>query len=62
MAKLKDIAVCSSLIEVRKKSIDALAAYGLEAIIPITEVVQLSSTEEVRVHGLDTIKKLKESE
>jgi HEAT repeat protein len=58
--KLKEVAIYSSLVNVRKAAIDALAAYGERAIPAITEVVEYSVTEEVRVYGLQTIKKIKE--
>jgi len=58
--KLKEIAITSGLVEVRKKCIDALAAYGEKAIPAILEVVEHSSIVEVRTHGLETVKKLKE--
>jgi len=61
MSKLKDVAKDSTLVNVRKASIDALAAYGEMAIPDITEVVESSNTEEVKVHGLRTIERLKGS-
>jgi HEAT repeat protein len=58
--KLREVALSSTLVNVRKAAIDAIAAYGERAIPAITEVVNSSTTEEVRVHGLQTIKKIKE--
>ena len=59
--KLKDVAKESTLVNVRKATIDALAAYGERAIPAITEVVESSITEEVKVHGLQTIERLRTS-
>ncbi len=59
--KLADVAKGSGLVNVRKAAIDALAAYGERAIPAITDVVENSITEEVRVHGLQTIKKIRQS-
>ena len=58
--KLADVAKFSSLVNVRKATIDALAAYDTKSMPYITEVVNSSTTEPVRVHGLQAIKKLKE--
>jgi len=60
-SKLKDIAIRSGLVEVRKKAIDALAAYGPSAIPDILEVVEDSITKEVRTYGLDKVEELKKT-
>jgi hypothetical protein len=39
--------------------IDTLAAYGVDAIPAITEIVDRSLGDDVKEHGLDTIKLLK---
>jgi hypothetical protein len=57
--KLKDVALTSGLVSVKKATIDALSAYGQQAIPAITEIVSQSSTEDVRVHGLAVIQRLK---
>jgi hypothetical protein len=59
--KLKDVALTSGLVSVKKATIDALSAYGQQAIPAITEIISQSSTEEVRVHGLAVVQRLKNS-
>jgi len=54
-----EIATYSSLIEVKKKVLDALAAYGEPSISDILKVVENSSTEAVRTHGLAKVEELK---
>ena len=58
---IKVIALTSSLIEVRKKAIDALAAYGKEAIPDIVEVVGSSITQEIKTYGLAKVEGLKKT-
>lgn len=57
--KLKEVALTSGLINVKKATIDALSAYGQLAIPAITDIVSQSSAEETRVHGLAVIQRLK---
>jgi hypothetical protein len=57
--KLKEVALGSGLISVKNATIDTLSTYGQMAIPTITEIVSQSSTEEVRVHGLAVIQRLK---
>jgi hypothetical protein len=47
--------------EIRKKAIDALSAYGNNGIDAINDLMRITVNDEVKVHGLDTIKKMKES-
>jgi len=61
MKKLTEVGKTSALVNVKKETIDALSAYGAQAIPSITEVVKASNTEAVRVHGLETIKRIKEA-
>ncbi len=56
--KLVEVAVASRLVEVRKKAIDALAAYGESAIPHILKVVNKSITGQVRTHGLAKIEEI----
>jgi hypothetical protein len=58
--KLKEVATNTINPSVKVRTIDALAAYGAKAIPAITEVVKDTIQEQVRLHGLDTIKKIKE--
>jgi len=60
--KLKDIALSATITETRKKVIDALSAYGQKAILAITEIVGQSTITETRLHGLETIKRMKEKQ
>lgn len=58
--KIKRIALGSTLIEVRKKAIDALSSYGEPAISAITDIIDDSITMDVRTYGLEIIKRIKE--
>jgi hypothetical protein len=60
--RLKDIALTASITDTRKKVIDALSAYGPKAIPAITEIVGQSTITETRLHGLETIKRMKEKQ
>lgn len=45
----------------KKKAIDALAAYGnSEAILAIVEIVDAAGNPEVKEYGLEVIKRIKE--
>ena len=46
---------------VRKKAIDALSTYGNNGIDAINDLMRITVNDEVKVHGLETIKKIKES-
>jgi len=61
MKKLTEIGKTSVLVNVKEKIIDTLSAYGEQAIPSITEVVKASNVDAVRIHGLDTIKRIKEA-
>jgi hypothetical protein len=47
--------------ETRKKAIDALSAYGNNGIEAINDLMRITVNDEVKIHGLETIKKVKES-
>ncbi|MGH9911154.1 MAG: hypothetical protein ACRD5E_10460 [Nitrososphaeraceae archaeon] len=47
--------------EMRNKAIDALAAYGNNGIDAINDLMRITVNDEVKIHGLETIKKIKES-
>jgi hypothetical protein len=47
--------------ETRKKVIDALSAYGNNGIDAINDVMRTTVNDEVKIHGLEVIKKMKES-
>lgn len=47
--------------EARKKAIDALSAYGNSGIDAINDLMRITVNDEVKIHGLETIKKVKES-
>ena len=46
---------------VRQKAIDALSTYGNNGIDAINDLMRITVNDEVKVHGLETIKKIKES-
>ena len=45
---------------VKKKTIDTLAVYGNAAIEAMAEIVDMTVDSEVKEHGLDAIKRIKE--
>jgi hypothetical protein len=47
--------------ETRKKAIDALSAYGNNGVDAINDMMRITVNDEVKIHGLETIKKVKES-
>jgi hypothetical protein len=47
--------------ETRKKAIDTLSAYGNNGIDAINYLMRITVNDEVKIHGLETIKKIKES-
>jgi hypothetical protein len=47
--------------ETRKKAIDALSTYGNNGIDAINDLMRITVNDEIKIHGLDTIKKIKES-
>jgi len=57
---LKKVGLNSLMVDTKKKVIDTLATYGEKAIPAITEIIDNSVMVEVREHGLDTIKKIKQ--
>ena len=58
--KLKDVGISTVFESVKKKVIDSLSAYGEKGISPIAEIVASTAYVDVKEHGLDTIKKIKE--
>ena len=47
--------------ETRNKAIDALSAYGNNGIDAINDLMRITVNDEVKIHGFETIKKIKES-
>lgn len=47
--------------QTRKKAIDALSTYGNNGIDAINDLMRITVNDEIKIHGLDTIKKIKES-
>lgn len=59
--KLKEVGRKEPDPKLKKKAIDALAAYGnSEAILAIVEIVDATGNPEVKEYGLGTIKRIKE--
>jgi len=58
--KLEKIATHSVSSEERKQAIDTLAAYGEVSIPAILRVLEQSTAQEVKEHGLKKVKELKE--
>ena len=46
--------------ETRKKVLHTLATYGSKAIDPINEVIKLTVDNDVKSHGLDLIRQIRE--
>jgi hypothetical protein len=44
----------------RNKVLDALASYGSKAIDPINELIKLTVVTDVKSHGLDLIRQIRE--
>lgn len=60
--RIKHLAYCSNETTVQMGTIDALAAYGKQAISAITDVINLSNiSEQVKAHGLKTIEGIKKN-
>jgi hypothetical protein len=57
--EIKEVAISSIDPEEHKQAINALSGYGNEGIIPITEIIDQSLDEEVRLHGYKTIERIK---
>jgi hypothetical protein len=58
--RIKHLAYCSNDPTVQIRAIDALAAYGNQAIIAITDVINLPNIDDkVKAHGLETIEDIK---
>lgn len=58
--KLEKIATHSISSEEKKQAIDTLAAYGGISIPAILRVLEQSTAQEVKEHGLKKVKELKE--
>jgi hypothetical protein len=59
LARLKISAMNERNLVVVKTIIDTIAAFGNKAIGPITEIMNQSSDDSVKDHGLDVIKRIK---
>ena len=51
----------SSDPEVRKKCLDALEIYGNEGVDVITDLIRITMNKDVKIHGLNLIKKMKQN-
>ena len=47
--------------EVRKKCLDALEIHGNEGIDVITDLIRITMNKDVKLHGLNLIKKMKQN-
>ena len=60
--RIKHLAYCSNKPTVQIGAIDALAAYGKQAIYAITEVINLPNIgDQVKKHGLKTIEDIEKN-
>ena len=58
--RIKHLAYCSNDPTIQIRAIDALAAYGKQAINAITDVINLPNMgDRVKAHGLETIEDIK---
>jgi hypothetical protein len=60
MRKIKDTGIYTVDSKVKISSIDSLATYGMQGIDPIMDIVGSTITEEVKTHGLDAVKRIRE--
>ena len=61
--RIKHLAYCSNEPTVQMRALDALAAYGKQAISAITDVINLSNIgDQVKAHGLKTIEDIKKTQ
>ena len=58
--RLTDTAISCKDIEVKKKVIDVLQEYGEQGIAPIHDIIDLNQSSEVKLYGLDAIKRIKQ--
>lgn len=58
--KIKDTGIYTVDSKVKISSIDSLATYGMQGIDPIMDIVGSTLTEEVKTHGLDAVKTIRE--
>lgn len=58
--KIKDTGIYTIDSKVKISSIDSLATYGMQGIDPIMDIVGSTITEEVKTHGLDAVKRIRE--
>ncbi len=56
--KLVEVAKSTYDAQVKKKTIDALFEYGPDAIDGVQEIIDSSSSTDVKLHGLEAIKRL----
>jgi hypothetical protein len=59
--KIKEQFTLNIHTETRKKAIDALFEYGNNGIDAINDLMRITVNDEIKIHGLETIKKIKES-
>lgn len=59
--KIRDTAIYTVDSNVKISSIDSLATYGMHGIDPIIDIVGSTIREEVKTHGLDTVKRIREN-
>jgi hypothetical protein len=58
--KIRDTGIYTVDLKVKISSIDSLATYGMQGIDPIMDIVGSTITEEVKTHGLDAVKRIRE--
>lgn len=59
--RLKDEGRVTTDPIVRKRAIDALAAFGNNGILPIEDIISITIDNDVKAYALETIRKIKES-
>ena len=59
--KIRDTAIYTVDSNMKISSIDSLATYGMQGIDPIIDIVGSTIREEVKTHGLDAVKRIREN-
>ena len=60
ISRLVDTAVSCKDIEVKKKVIDVIEEYREQGIAPIHDIIDWNQSSEVKLYGLDVIKRIKQ--
>jgi hypothetical protein len=58
--KIRDTAIYTVDSNVKISSIDSLATYGMQGIDPIIDIVGSTIREEVKTHGLEAVKRIRQ--